>query len=102
MVEDPNTGSAIMSINWYNIKILRNGGNNSMLMEKVNKSGTYAKRRDIEPLVIRLQKEQRETKKSMKHMKYMMETFRSQFSKTENDSMVHNCDMMIRKLNGFL
>lgn len=73
-----------------------------MLTEKINKSGKYAKRKDIEPLVTRLQKEQRETKQSMKHIKYMMETFRSQFSKCDNDSMVQNCDMMIKKINGFL
>jgi aspartate carbamoyltransferase catalytic subunit len=91
-----------MSINWYNINILRRGGDDSMIKEKINKSGKYAKRRDVEPLVTRLQKERREAKSSMKHMKYMMETFRSQFSKSENDSMVHNCDMMIKKLDGFL
>lgn len=91
-----------MSINWYNIKVLRNGEEGSKLLEKVNKSGKYARRRDIEPLVTRLQKEKRETQQSLKHMKYMMETFRSQFSKADNESMVHNCDMMIKKINGFL
>lgn len=91
-----------MSINWYNINVHSKNGNNSTIIEKINKSGKYAKRKDIEPLVIRLQKERRETKKSLKHMKYMMETFRSQFSKTNNVSMINNCEMMIKKINGFL
>lgn len=91
-----------MSFNWYNINVHRKGDDSSALMEKPNKSGKYARRKDVEPLVTRLQKEQREAKQSLKHMKYMMETFRSQFSKTDNDSMVHNCDMMIKKINGFL
>jgi len=91
-----------MSINWYNVTIHNKNGNDSMITEKITKSGKYAKRKDVEPLVSRLQKEKRDTKQSMKHIKYMMETFRSQFSKNDNDSMVHNCDMMIKKINGFL
>jgi hypothetical protein len=91
-----------MSFNWYNINVHRNGGDGSALLEKPNKSGKYARRKDVEPLLARLQKEQRETKQSLKHIKYMIETFRSQFSKDSNEGMIHNCDMMLKKIDGFL
>ena len=88
-----------MKINWYNIKALRKNEGSLSLMEKVNKSGKYAKRKDIEPLVRRLFKEQKETKDSMKHIKYMIETFRSEFSKEQNDRMIRNCNMILSKID---
>jgi len=89
-----------MNIDWYNIKVLPKSEGCSSLSEKVNKSGQYARRKDVEPLIRRMYKQQRETKDSLKHLRYMIETFRSEFSKEDNERMVRNCNMMLSKIDG--
>ena len=87
-----------MDINWYNVKIDGTSKSNELL-EMPNKMGKYGKRRELEPLVRRLYKERRETDKLLSHIKYTMETFRSQFSKDDNEGMVNNCNAIIHKIN---
>jgi hypothetical protein len=88
-------------INWYNVNVLHSE-EHSTVIEKLNKMGKYGRRKDIEPLINRLFKEEKETKQSIKHTEYMIKQFRAHFSHEKNDSMIENCDNLLKKLRNIL
>ena len=88
-------------INWYNVNVLHSK-EHSTVIEKLNKLGKYGRRKDIEPLITRLFKEEKQTKESIKHTEYTVKQFRNHFSKEGNDAMVDNCDNLLKKLRNIL
>ena len=90
-----------MDINWFNVKIDGNSKSNELL-EKPNKLGKYGKRSELEPLLRRLYKDRRETDQLLSHIKYTVETFRSHFSKEDDEGMIHNCNAILQKINANL
>lgn len=87
-----------MDINWYNVKIDGNSKSNELL-EKPNKLGKYGKRSELEPLIRRFYKDRRETDQLLSHIKYTVETFRSHFSKENDEGMIKNCNAILHKIN---
>lgn len=93
---------AIMNkVSWYNLNVLHSE-KSSTIVEKPNKMGKYAKRKDVEPLINDLFKYQRESTESIKLTENMIKQFRSHFSKESNDVMLEKCDILLKRLREFL
>ena len=90
-----------MEIRWYDVNIDPMAKIDALL-EKPNKNGKYGRRDDLEPILRKYTKENKELVQFVKDLKYNIQTFRSQFSKCENEGMRTMCDSVLHKIESHI
>ena len=90
-----------MEIRWYDINIDPMAKIDALL-EKPSKKGKYGRRDDLEPILLKYTKENKDLIKFVSDLKYNVQTFRSQFSKTKNEGMLTMCDSVLNKIESHI
>ena len=90
-----------MEIRWYDVNIDPMAKVDTLL-EKPSKHGKYGRRDDLEPILRKYNKENKDLIKFVRDLKYNVQTFRSQFSKYENEGMLTMCDSVLTKIDSHI
>ena len=86
----------MVEVDWFNVNVV-NSGYNVEIVERKNRTGRYAFRNQIEPLIISLQKDLKNNKKVVKTLIDEVSEIRKSVP-NENDNIIKRCDNVLRKL----
>jgi len=89
-----------MRVNYYNVRV-QHHGNESNVLERLNKMGKYAKRKDVEPLIRDMEKTLKEHRQQTKVIQSELIEVRRQFSVDGDDKNVHRCTEILNRLKNF-
>jgi hypothetical protein len=86
-----------MSINWYNLSVVNDAGS-SELKERRNVRGRYGHRRDIEPIIRRYQKCNKESAKLLTQSIGELKSIRKLVANSNDPSALKRCDALLTRL----
>ena len=90
-----------MRMNWYNIKVIHKTYE-STVSEKMHKSGRYARRKEIEPILRNMEKTIKNNKSYIKAIKKELEDIRQQFSSYGDEKYIHKSNNALKKIKSML
>jgi hypothetical protein len=85
------------SISWYELAV-RFKGNESEIIEKKVKDGKYGHRREVQPIIYRLVKQEKEIKKQLKTIYKEIDEIRLHFNKNNDAINTEKCLDILQKI----